>query len=54
MRDFKHSRDIYSQVHAKSMNMFYEGRVPKDIFDTLSKIFKEHKVINDSPFVNQN
>lgn len=36
MRDFKHSRDIYSQVHAKSMNMFYEGRVPKDIFDSLS------------------
>lgn len=36
MRDFKHSRDIYSQVHAKSMNMLYEGRVPKEIFDSLS------------------
>jgi hypothetical protein len=39
MRNFKFSKDIYSQVHATAMTMHSEGRLGQEVFKILEQIY---------------
>ena len=52
MRNFKYSRDIYSQVHAKACLLHGRGDMPPQIFDTLRVIYTEQGILTESPFIN--
>lgn len=51
MREFKYSRDLYSQVHATALTLHTERRLPDGVFEDLCQIYKEHGIMTDSPFV---
>jgi len=50
MRDYKYSRDVYSQVHARATVMYSQGQIPDQIYQTLAQMYSEQGVFKDSPF----
>jgi hypothetical protein len=36
MKDYKYSRDIYSQVHARATVMYSQGEIPDQVYQTLA------------------
>lgn len=39
MRNFKYSRDLYSQVHATAFNLYNSGDMPQEVFAALQEIY---------------
>ena len=50
MRDFKYSRDVYSQVHARASIMYSQGQIPDQTHQALAQMYTEQGVFKDSPF----
>lgn len=51
MRNFKHTRDVYSTVHAQAMTMLKLKKLQPEHVHALSSLFEGHEIITDSPFV---
>ena len=51
LRKFKHSKDIYSEVHARAMSLYNLRQLDPDVIAALSKVYDEHQVFTDSPFI---
>ena len=51
LRDFKHSKDIYGEVHARAMSLFRLKELDPDTIRLLTKIYEEQQIFTDSPFV---
>ncbi len=41
MREFKYSKDLYVLVHAEALKIYMEKKMPKNVFDDLSLIYKD-------------
>eukprot|EP00347_Sterkiella_histriomuscorum_P024337 403331476 len=50
MREFKHTKDIYSTVHAESVSRYNMKKLNEEEVHALSTVFSSHGIMNDSPF----
>lgn len=51
MRDFKHTKDVYPQVHARALTLYNLRKLEPAHIQALSALFTAHGLISDSPFV---
>ena len=51
LRKFGHTKDLYAQVHAKSMSKFNLRELSEQEVDIMSQLYTQHGVMSDSPFV---
>lgn len=51
MRNFKHTKDIYSLVHARAMTLLSERKLDSDVIQALEAIYSQQQIMTDSPFV---
>lgn len=50
-RDFKHTKELYSIVHAECVSRFNLRRLDNDVKNSLESVYTNHGIFNDSPFV---
>lgn len=50
MRNFEHSRDLYSVVHAECLTRYNLRRFDPEEKEMLAKVFSSHGIMTDSPF----
>ena len=41
---------IYEKIHSKAVRMYEDSALPYDVILTLSAIYSEHNILEDSPF----
>lgn len=51
-RNFHHTRDLYSQIHAECVSRFNLRQFDDEEKEALAKIFSHHGIMTDSPFAN--
>jgi hypothetical protein len=51
MRNFKHTKDLYSLVHARAVAKFADKQLDPEVIRALESIYSQHQVFSDSPFV---
>jgi len=49
-RNFEHTRDLYSVVHAECLTRFNMRQLDSEDKEMLAKIYSSHGIMNDSPF----
>lgn len=52
MRGFKHTKDLYSIVHAECVSRFNLKKFDEYEKQALSSVFSSHGIMTDSPFAN--
>ena len=50
-REFKHTKDLYSIVHAECVSRFNLRKLDSDVKNALESIYSNHGVFSDSPFI---
>ena len=51
IRNFKYSKDLYAYVHATATTMFRERKIDGELYEIIKRIYTEHDILTDSPFV---
>ena len=51
LRNFKHTTDVYSQVHARALSLYNLRQLEPAHIKAFTTLYDSHQIITDSPFV---